>query len=106
MFTNQHGRHCMDTDIFNDAWRAAHKRARVPYRIPYVCRHTRAAQLLSSGIEPGDAAKQLGHSLEMFLRTYSEWIDEYAKNRNRQRFNTEQPPNKHRTKEKGGAKNA
>ena len=78
IFLNQHGDHYKDTDHFNAAWRAAHKRARLRYRIPYTCRHTRAAELLSANIPPAAAAKQMGHSVEMFLRVYSEWIEEYA----------------------------
>lgn len=86
IFTNQHGEHHRDTDVFNNAWREAHKKARVPYRVPYVCRHTRAAELLSTGITPADAAKQLGHSPEMFLRIYSEFIEKFARNQDKSRF--------------------
>ena len=39
----------------NAAWKEAHRRARVPYRIPHTCRHTRAAELLSTGVEPAEA---------------------------------------------------
>jgi len=28
-----------------------------------------------AGITPAFCAKQLGHSVEMFLRTYAKWID-------------------------------
>ena len=70
-------RHC-DSNDFNIAWRKAHTRARVPYRIPYTLRHTRAAELLSRGCDIPLAAKQLGHSTAMFLNTYSEFIEEYS----------------------------
>jgi integrase len=86
IFVNETGDHYKDTDILNDAWRSAHKKARLPYRVPYVCRHTRAAELLSIGITPADAAKQLGNSPEIFLRTYSEFIEQYAQNQNKARF--------------------
>tara|TARA_R110000737_G_scaffold211992_1_gene229538 strand:+ start:418 stop:1257 length:840 start_codon:yes stop_codon:yes gene_type:complete len=86
IFTNSFGRCCLDTDIFNDAWLKAHKKARIPYRIPYTCRHTRASELLSSGVDPADAAKQLGHSVEMFFRTYARWIDDFTKNKDNSRF--------------------
>jgi integrase len=86
IFMNGHGSHHKDTDAFNDAWRKAHQDAKVEYRIPYVCRHTRAAELLSTGVSPAEAAKQLGHSAEMFLRVYSEVIDEYLKNQDKSRF--------------------
>lgn len=78
IFINSHGSAYLDTDVFNAAWRDAHRRARIPYRIPYTCRHTRAAELLSAGVQPAAAAKQLGHSVEMFLRVYSEFIEEYS----------------------------
>ena len=86
IFVNSVGGPYLDTDVFNNVWRAAHKKARLPYRVPYVCRHTRAAELLSTGVDPADAAKQLGHSLEMFLRIYSELIEEFCKNRDKSRF--------------------
>ena len=86
VFVNSAGGHHLDPDRFNEAWAAAHRKARIPYRIPYVCRHTRAAELLSTGVDPADAAKQLGHSLEMFYRTYSEFIEEYAGARDMARF--------------------
>lgn len=78
IFTNSFGGPCLDTDILNDAWRLAHSKARIPYRIPYTCRHTRAAELLSQGVSPAKAAQQLGHSVQMFLNIYSEFIEEYA----------------------------
>ncbi|MEX1198212.1 MAG: site-specific integrase [Pseudohongiellaceae bacterium] len=86
VFVNSKGGPYLDTDVFNGAWQKAHKKARIPYRIPYTCRHTRAAELLSLGIDPADAAKQMGHSPEMFLRIYSEWIEEYSRNKDKSRF--------------------
>lgn len=86
IFQNTQGGPYLDTDAFNAAWRAAHKKARLPYRIPYTCRHTRAAELLSTGVDPADAAKQMGHSVEMFLRTYSEWIEEFSGAKDKRRF--------------------
>lgn len=86
IFQNTQGGPYLDTDVFNEAWRVAHRKARIPYRIPYTCRHTRAAELLSTGVDPGDAAKQMGHSVEMFLRTYSEWIEEFSAAKDKRRF--------------------
>lgn len=94
----------MDTEIFNTAWRAAFdadpikRKHRIPYRIPYTCRHSRAAEMLSIGIAPGDAAKQLGHSLEMFYRVYAEWIEDYADATDFSRFQTKNRP---KTAQKG-----
>lgn len=56
------------------------------YQIPYVCRHTRAAELLSTGVDPGDAARELGHSLDMFYKTYTAYIDQWADKKDRSRF--------------------
>jgi integrase len=76
LLQNSFGRHHLDTDTFNLAWREALRRAKVRYRIPYTCRHTRASELLTHGIEPAFAAQQMGHTVEMFFRTYAKWIDE------------------------------
>lgn len=88
IFQNSKGTPHLDTDVFNLAWKKAHKatKPQTPYRIPYTCRHTRAAELLSMGIDPADAAQQLGHSPEMFLRTYAEFMEDRAKNKDRRRF--------------------
>jgi len=86
IFLNSHGGPFLDTDTLNDAWADAHRRVRIPYRIPYVCRHTRASELLSTGVAPADAAKELGHSLQMFLTRYAEWIEEFAGGMDESRF--------------------
>ena len=78
IFLNSIGTFHCDTDVFNKAWRKAHNRARVPYRIPYCLRHTRAAELLSQNASPALAARELGHSVQMFLNVYSEFIEEYS----------------------------
>jgi integrase len=31
--------------------------------------------MLMAGMRPAFCARQLGHSVEMFLRTYSKWLD-------------------------------
>lgn len=86
MFLNTAGRPYLDSDVFNAAWHkvfesdAIKRKLRMDYRIPYVCRHTRAAELLSTGVDAARAARELGHSTEMFHRTYSEWLDEYGAN--------------------------
>lgn len=85
-FVNSKGGFYRDTDVFNAAWQAAHKKKRIRYRTPYACRHSRAAELLSLGIDPADAANQLGNSPEVFLRTYAEFIEEYAKDKDKSRF--------------------
>ena len=74
VFRNTFDRPCLDADDFNEAWNAALKQCRMTYRRAYNCRHTRASEMLMAGVEPAFAAKQLGHSTEMFLKTYADWI--------------------------------
>lgn len=71
------------TENVYSAWKEAHEKARVGahrirYRRPYTCRHTRAAELLSNGVTPAQAASELGHSPMLFLNTYSEFIEEFT----------------------------
>ena len=40
-------------------------------------RHTRATEMLSKGVNPAKAAKQLGHDKETFLKTYADYLPEY-----------------------------
>ena len=86
IFLNKFDSFYCDADNFNKVWKRAHTATDTAYRIPYTCRHTRAAELLSIGIAPAEAAKQLGHSLQMFLDTYSEFIDEYCSEQDPLRF--------------------
>jgi integrase len=86
IFVNQRGTAFKDTDPFSYAWREALKAEGLEYRTPYTCRHTRAAELLSTGVDPGDAAAQLGHTTEMFFRVYSEWIEEFSGKKDLSRF--------------------
>lgn len=56
-------------------WRPTLRRIGMRYRSPYETRHSYATIMLMSSVTPAYAAKQMGHSIEMFLRTYSKWID-------------------------------
>lgn len=56
-------------------WTPALKSLGIRYRRPYQMRHTFATMMLMSGATPAWCAKQMGHSIEMFLRTYAKWID-------------------------------
>jgi integrase len=56
-------------------WAPMLKRLGIRYRRPYNMRHSYATAMLMAGMKPAFCAKQLGHSVEMFLRTYSKWID-------------------------------
>jgi integrase len=86
IFQNSEGNPYRQTRYLNKAWAKAHKAARIRLRVPYVCRHTRAAELLSMGVAAADAASQLGHSVQVFLNTYSEFIVEYADRQDFSRF--------------------
>ncbi len=56
-------------------WRPMLKQLGIRYRSPYQCRHTYATMLLMAGVVPAFGARQLGHTVEMFLRTYAKWLD-------------------------------
>lgn len=56
-------------------WEPTLKRLGTRYRPPYNTRHTYATMMLMAGLTPAFCARQLGHSVEMFLRTYAKWID-------------------------------
>ena len=56
-------------------WTPLLKLLGIRYRRPYNMRHSYATAMLMAGMTPAFCAKQLGHSVEIFLRTYSKWID-------------------------------
>lgn len=65
-----------DTDGPLDAWwKAVMRVSGIRYRDARQSRHTYATLCLHAGLTPAWAAKQLGHSVEMFYRVYSLWID-------------------------------
>ena len=45
-------------------------------------RHTRATELVSKGVIPAKAAKQLGHDKEIFSRIYSNYLPGYDESDN------------------------
>jgi integrase len=83
LYLNSIGTAVKDSDRFNAVWKSAHIAEGITYRDPYTCRHNRAAELLSTGVEPAEAAGQLGHSLEEFFRTYAEYIEEFGRKEKR-----------------------
>jgi integrase len=61
-----------------DRWVPACRAVRLdPVPRPYDLRHSFASLLLAEGRQPIWIAKQLGHSLAVFLSTYAHLIDEY-----------------------------
>lgn len=56
-------------------WETVLKRLGMRYRRPYNMRHSYATAMLMSGMNHSWCAKQLGHSIDMFQRTYTRWLD-------------------------------
>ncbi|WDD92827.1 site-specific integrase [Burkholderia sp. FERM BP-3421] len=72
----RYGAEWADEDAFRRTyWAPMLKRLGVRYRRPYNMRHSYATAMLMAGMTPAFCAKQLGHSVEMFLTTYSKWVD-------------------------------
>lgn len=55
-------------------WVPTLKRLGIRHRPPYNTRHTYATMMLMAGMRPAFCAGQMGHSVEIFLRTYAKWI--------------------------------
>lgn len=55
-------------------WEPAITAAKVRYRKPYAARHTYATMCLMAGMNTAFIAKQLGHSIDMLLNTYAQWL--------------------------------
>lgn len=56
-------------------WKAAMRICGIRVRDARQTRHTFATMCLHAGLKPGWVAGQLGHSVEMFYRVYSKWIE-------------------------------
>ena len=74
IFLDQSGNQRRETKVYLKSWTKTLRQCRLTYRRPYVCRHTRASEMLMAGVEPAFAAKQLGNTTEMFLNIYADWI--------------------------------
>lgn len=57
-------------------WTPTIKRLGIRYRKPYQCRHTNATMRLMAGQRLGYAAQQMGHTVDMFVHTYTRWIND------------------------------
>jgi integrase len=57
-------------------WKPALKLSGLRYRDARQTRHSYATFCLHAGSKPGWVAAQMGHSVEMFYRVYSRWIEE------------------------------
>ena len=83
IFPNTQNNNLVKPEVFNEEWARIHAELKIPYgkssnRTPYTCRHTRATELLTNGVPPAKGAEQLGNSVQVFLATYAEWIEEYS----------------------------
>ncbi|MFL6672919.1 MAG: tyrosine-type recombinase/integrase [Massilia sp.] len=56
-------------------WTPTLKLLGIRYRPPYNMRHTHATIMLMADVSPTFAAKQLGHSVGMFLQHYKRWVN-------------------------------
>lgn len=56
-------------------WTPILKHLGIRYRRPYNMRHTYATSMLMAGMNHSFCAKQMGHSVDQFQRTYTKWID-------------------------------
>lgn len=74
IFPNSLGRHQLDGDNPNKAWRAAVEASGVRYRRAYNLRHSFASRALTAGLKPAFVAQQLGHNLKMTLEVYGKYI--------------------------------
>lgn len=76
VFETGDGKPPASTDAPLDAWwRPTVASLNVRYRDARQTRHTFATMCLMAGITPGWVATQMGHSIEMFFRVYSRWIE-------------------------------
>lgn len=64
-----------DRPVRRWAWIPTLKALGIRHRPAYNTRHSCATMMLMAGSNPAWAAKQLGHSIEVFLKTYSKWMD-------------------------------
>lgn len=67
-------------------WKPAMKISGIRHRDARQTRHTFATVCLMAGIKPAWAARQMGHSVEMFYRVYSRWIDHADKGAERRKL--------------------
>ena len=72
------GKNCeyvQQTSDLHKQWGPAIKALGIRYHPPYNARHTYATICLMVGMTPAFIAQQLGHSVQMLLSTYAQWIN-------------------------------
>ncbi|MBW4473266.1 MAG: site-specific integrase [Stenomitos rutilans HA7619-LM2] len=77
VFCNQKGEALDDRNLLNRYWKPCLESLNIPYRKPYITRHTAASTVIENGGTLADAAKLLGHSdLRMVSTVYGHAIKE------------------------------
>lgn len=74
-FPSRKGHHFTGTNALHEGWPELLQSLGVRYRKPYNTRHTYATLCLMSGMNPAFIANQLGHSVEVLLSTYADWLN-------------------------------
>jgi len=69
-------------------WKPALAKTELRARDARQTRHSFASMCLHAGLKPGWVARQLGHSVEMFFRVYSEWIEGQDRGTERSRLDS------------------
>lgn len=89
VFVDDDGQEFASTDgPMRGWWKPAMKVSGIRQRDARQTRHTFATICLMAGIKPAWAAKQMGHSVEMFYRVYSRWIDHADKGAERRKLDS------------------
>lgn len=76
VFTMKTGRN-FDGDYFRKGpWKNAFKRAELPYKVPYVMRHSFAAWSLTLRMDPNKLVNRMGHaSKKMIYEVYGNYVE-------------------------------
>lgn len=78
MFVGNHGKPLLKKNNLNKVWRDALKVCGFEHQDPYVCRHSRAAELLTMGKATlSECAYQMGHTVQVFEDVYAKFIEEF-----------------------------
>ena len=75
ILTTKFGNGFTDYTNFSEMFVRAMEREEVRYRSPYNARHTCATMMLEAGMEAVYCAQALGHSPQMFFKTYAKWTN-------------------------------
>lgn len=78
----------MASRLHADYWVPSLKRCELKPRDSRQTRHSCASHMLMSGRNPAWAARQLGHSVQIFTKVYATWIDKADKGEQRDGYET------------------